>query len=793
MTAKQSPPVSGHGKPEWDQHAFAAQLAEDLPNTQLQMETAAERLRSLILTQPLRTLLAYVQAQLLQQQIHAPEQEVGVGPTVKEALKDMQFLLEMMHAAHAASPGPDEPRDDDKFDEAVAEEIIACSRDLEQKVGSYAMLSSIVSSQTHFGPDTQSIEARAKFAWVLLRGNRYQQLEGEFYGYVLRSHDAMLRAVYGVGNTEIASGIQRIADVQRTGHLNALLALKSLQEKFAREMEAPEGGNGEPDQAAAKTWLAAHRRELDEAFTDAMTGGTSNVTRHSGLPEALLTDLSCRPGTEPRFYADGPLRGTPFRTLPVRMRPLLELEGNHYALDPCMLRDGGYRGIVQALHQRCPGERQAIRTAQKEMCERAFVEVFAQQLRGAQVHHEVFYRIPDTKDWAEVDTLIVLEDVLIVIEAKSGAAATIASPATDFDRHAQAIRDLILGAHRQCTRFASHLAAAEEVPIHARREGAYVEVDRLRLSDYRLVLPICLTVESIAPFSAMAKTLPGVSLILDRHAFLSMAVDDLFVLRRFLPTTGALVHYLEVRQAAAADARIELYDELDNLGAYVTRNRYDQAYGKEADAHSVHFMAVDGASKPIDAYFEEITPDPERVPIQEMPNEMAELLAALDSQRPEGWLRMDGLLRDHGLEARTHIGAMLRDGRTAMATRSMRRGILTGDAEILLWFERIGHSSSRARVHEGAIGAAHAVRASSLNVLHVLLDSADAVANVHVDCVTARPVQAMSSTAKGDSKVFEASLARHASQEDAAPRRKTGRNEPCWCGSGIKFKRCHGQ
>lgn len=25
------------------------------------------------------------------------------------------------------------------------------------------------------------------------------------------------------------------------------------------------------------------------------------------------------------------------------------------------------------------------------------------------------------------------------------------------------------------------------------------------------------------------------------------------------------------------------------------------------------------------------------------------------------------------------------------------------------------------------------------------------------------------------------------------PRPKLGRNEPCWCGSGLKFKRCHGR
>jgi uncharacterized protein YecA (UPF0149 family) len=27
----------------------------------------------------------------------------------------------------------------------------------------------------------------------------------------------------------------------------------------------------------------------------------------------------------------------------------------------------------------------------------------------------------------------------------------------------------------------------------------------------------------------------------------------------------------------------------------------------------------------------------------------------------------------------------------------------------------------------------------------------------------------------------------------SAPRKLPGRNEPCWCGSGKKFKKCHGK
>lgn len=63
--------------------------------------------------------------------------------------------------------------------------------------------------------DTADIEFHAKSTWVLLRGNRYQVLEGELYRYVLAPHDDVLKEVYGVGATDIAAGFQDMADASR--------------------------------------------------------------------------------------------------------------------------------------------------------------------------------------------------------------------------------------------------------------------------------------------------------------------------------------------------------------------------------------------------------------------------------------------------------------------------------------------------------------------------------------------------------------------------------------------------
>jgi len=158
------------------------------------------------------------------------------------------------------------------------------------------------------------------------------------------------------------------------------------------------------------------------------------------------------------------------------------------------------------------------------------------------------------------------------------------SPATDFDRHERVIRELIVKAYEQCKRFLDYLGSAREVPLCARVDNQFVEVARLRRDSYRVILPIGLTVESFTPFSAMCKDFPEIQPLLGKHPFVSMSVDDLFVLDRFLPTTGALLHYLEVRQQVAGIRRAMLFDEIDHLGACrASRQLGQNAFAKRGD------------------------------------------------------------------------------------------------------------------------------------------------------------------------------------------------------------------
>ena len=629
-----------------------AQVAADILK---EMKQLAAKIRLLVNGMPPEELLGYIYAQLLMMSNNTTSPELDTEVPSEER-NEVQFLLEYVHAVLASDVAPD----DVEFDETKCGELFALSRSLREKAMFFAMVSSANTDNKDFGSDTADIEFHAKSSWVMLRGNRYQVLEGEFYQYVLAQHDDILNDIYGVGAVDIAEGFQQLANTTRTGQANAIEEmLKQFEaaQRFATE-------KGKQLEEVMEEWVEANAQQTKRAglaVDDMLRGGITNVSRHTKLPSDFLADLAYQRGEEVDFFSDGDYSGTPYRTLPARKKPLIKLDEDYYAVDPCFIRDAGYRSLLFNLLQKKPEYKEQFKERQKVMSEAAFPEILAEQLASATVYQEVYYKDPKTKQWAENDTLVLIDDVLYLVEAKAGAAATIASPELDFKRHSQSIKDLILKAYKQCERFFEYLKSADEVSIFNLVNGKYEEIGKLRHSDYRVMIPIGLTVESFSPFSAFSKNLPQVKPLLGQHSFVSISIDDLFVLRRMLPTPGIFAHYMEVRQAIAGVKQGLLFDEFDHLGAYLTNNRFDQEIIEKTKSENSGLVICNGLSRVVDKFFESGQWDTSPIPAQEFPYAVSKALTALDVSRKPGWLSVDSLIRDFGEETRISFGKYLSD------------------------------------------------------------------------------------------------------------------------------------
>ena len=760
------------------------------------MEATAARMRDLIVAMPPHDLLGYIYAQRMMKamagQRAAQEKHEADGPD--DLINEIQFLLEYVHAVLASNAAPAEM----EFDEAQCAELFELGRKLQEQAMFFAMATSADIKDGIFGPHTADIEFHAKSTWVMLRGNRYQVLEGEFYRYVLAPHDVVLKEVYGVGADDIAEGFQAMADATRSGHADAIAEMM----KQLEAAQAFASAQDKPLEDVMEAWVAANAQQsktASRAVDDLFRGGIANVSRHTKLPPTLLADLAYQRGEETEFFATGDFAGTPYRTLPARKKPLIQLESDYYAVDPCFTRDAGYRALLYNLLQRKPDYKKTFEERQKTMSEAAFADILATQLPGAQVFQEVYYKDPTNKQWAENDTLILIDDVLYLIEAKAGAAATIASPALDFARHAQSVQDLVLKAYKQCERFFRYLNSADEVPLYHLVDGKHEEFGRIRCSDYRVMVPIGLTVESFSPFSAYCKELPQVEPLLGKHAFISLSIDDLFVLKRLLPTPGSFAHYMEVRQVVAGIRRAHLFDELDHLGAYLKKNRFDQDIADQLNGDKANMVIWNGMSDVIDRSFEGEAWQSRPFPTQSFPEEVLKLLGALDATRARGWLSAESHIRDLGEEGRNNLAKMLSDLRQTLNRHPARYFSLGGDTEpLFVWLQQHNKPIDWANVNDKASAAALAFKASTVIgvVAEVSADGTYFRAQAFaVHTPTGRTEENAHIFADADRMVQPNRAVNLNQPKSPIPLVKTkepGRNEPCPCGSGIKYKRWHG-
>ena len=643
--------------------------------------------------------------------------------------------------------------------------------------------------------NTADIEFQAKSSWLMLRGNRYQVLEGEFYQYVLAPHDDVLKDIYGIGAIEIAEGFQQLANATRVGQANAI---EEMMKQFQAAQDFAEKQN-KPLEDAMEEWVEANAQQTKSAglaVDDMLRGGISNVSRHTKLPSELLADLAYSRGEELDFFSEGDFSGTPYRTLPARKKPLIKLGEDYYAVDPCFIRDAGYRSLLFNLLQKKPDYKEAFKERQKVMSEAAFPEILAEQLSGAVIYQEVYYKDPKTKQWAENDTLVLIDDVLYLVEAKAGAAASIASPELDFKRHSQSIKDLIIKAYKQCERFFEYLKSADEVPLI---NGKYEEVGKLRHSDYRVMIPIGLTVESFSPFSSFSKNLPQVKPLVGQYSFVSISIDDLFVLRRMLPTPGVFAHYMEVRQAIAGIKQGLLFDEFDHLGAYLTKNRFDQDIIDQSKDENASLVIYNGMSDVVDSAFASEQWETSSKPTQEFPEVVLKVLSALDISREPGWLSVDSLIRDFGEEARNNFAKYLTDLDKTIEQHPARYFAFGGEANpILVWMQNSKYEVEWEKVNHKASVVAISIKVE--NLIGVLLKvgkrgvyEAAQPLKINVPVEQTKENMLIFEDAKRMNQQIK-SRADHAVKGKLEPKqkRKVGRNASCPCGSGKKYKRCHG-
>jgi len=506
--------------------------------------------------------------------------------------------------------------------------------------------------------DRDRLEFQILSTWILIRGRRYQVLEGEFFEYVLAPHDDVLRRLYGVSAKEIAAGIQAATDSLRAGIENAGNRLEELMNEVGGAPADSSKGLDEVVAAANADESSELRARARSAIEDLFFGGVFNLSKQTNLPDSLLSDLAYIPGENVTFTEDGPFSGTPFRTLPARIKPLIRYDSEFYCTEPNLFRDAAYRAIQRALISREPSYREEWNDRQKSLSEGAFGDIMAHCLTGARILKEMYYPI-GAGQWAECDNIIILDDALIVLECKARVEA-LAPPGENLDGHVRSVDRLLLDAYRQNKRTLEYLAASNEAPLYNLTTDGYEVAETVRIKDFRRVFPLCLTLECYTPFSAAIKELDGVYPILGNLQPIAMAIDDLLAMKYLFRSPGELFHYLEVRQNLASMKNVLLFDEMDHVGVYISQNRIDIKVQEDFFKNQkMDMVYLDGFDRDVlGPFFQNPNWPNVDPPRQKYPPVLVDILDALQRTGADGWLAGDSALRDLGSEGRQQVQSL---------------------------------------------------------------------------------------------------------------------------------------
>lgn len=683
-----------------------------------------------------QALVGYLWAQVLMSLIgrHNQDHDGDGLPSVSPHENSLLFAMEYVHATVSVDGLPESFSE---FDENAAKEIVKLSQEALALCFQYAMTGPRLSSITPKLKD-ERLAFQILSNWVLIRGRRYQVMEEEFFQYVLQPHEEAIKKTYGIGSAELAADLQKAANAPRVGFDDARSRMIEIM-KLVDSDQANDPGDMQATIEKAKEKHPEIAKEAASIFEDMFNGGLFNLTKQTDIPPTLLADLAFEPAENEEFDDGSIVSGTPFKTLPARVKPLLKLGNEFYCTEPNFIRDASYRAIQRALIRRNPEYKEDWNRLQKEMSESALPNLMSNHLNGAQVLKDVYYPI-GKKQWAETDCVILLEDVLINVEAKAGSEA-LSAPAENLRGHIDRVGDLVEKAYLQSKRFIDYLHSRDEAPLYEKLpDGKYREVFRVQSQKLRKIFPIGLTIEAFTPFSAAIKENDHVNPIQDRHNFISLSIDDLMVIRRLLAGTGEFLHYLDVRQALAGLKNVMLFDEMDHLGIYISQNRADQRLRDMIDEHKADQVWVDGMDEDvIGPYFSNPDWPNVKVPAQVYPAKTAELLQALDKAGAPGWLEADSFIRDLSGEGRIQFSENYERVFPILKERPATFFAIGGGATAVFGLMRGGSKEIREFVTLKAEAAALAFGTPRLRLFELIVRPDKSIQFVQMRWVTSPP------------------------------------------------------
>lgn len=615
----------------------------------------------------------------------------------------------------------------------------------------------------------------------LVRGDRYQVFQERFYRPLLAPHNEEFERLFGLTADDVTAGLMALENALSQGRIEGLNILGNF-------FDSLDGGELlEPDDLSP-----GQADILSSAFIESFSLEHFDVSRVTKWPEGFIEALSFIPG-DAQWFEQGRYRNWPIVSLPVQRKPFIKLNGKYYCFDYYTLMDNFYRVIHQTLIGCDADYEQIWQVKQKEASEEFVAELFSRLLPGSTCSASNYFSPTGRKgDLIENDLVVCYCDSLIIVEVKAGS-FTYAPPLTDWAKHVRDYKSLIEKADHQCSRVREYLRKHEQnAPLFDAHGVIKAEIDMSAVTD---MFEISVTVDDINVFASKAERLSFLKL---ESGAISLSINDLMVYEDYFDNPFEFLHFLRQRRNASRNKRLAFNDELDHLGMYIESNHY--ALNHPGDEAYDAIYVVDSRDD-LDEYYSIGRKHGISVPKprQELPEFYEALLLSPAVAEMDNPIQCTSYLLDFSSESRASFSKQAQmlmgcarvkgcpqilnlSGR-AGDHRSIRMTLFVNVGDV----DQIGHLKES---REYALSIMLANNEMDRALLILSFDENETLHDVRFELLMPRDVDPAEAK-----RLLEMGL-RHTQRfvdNHVDANGKIGRNEPCPCGSGLKYKKCHGR
>ena len=340
--------------------------------------------------------------------------------------------------------------------------------------------------------------------WYSVWGKRFPNHFRQYLTDLLLPHAEIFEELFGLSASDLVDALVTIDTALRFGHAVTLRDL--LQSGILPD---PSEATQRADQFVSQPVPARVNRAADELAWPTTTDdilerarglAIFDIQRNTGLPEALLRELSWEPGEDQEFFAPGDLAGSPLRSWPVFRRPFIRLAGRFYCFDPSRLGDHIYPALFRLVtHLRPRHKPEWVEIGAKNM-EHLATKYFRKLLPGATVFANVHYNGHGIR--GETDALVLYDDHMLIVEVKGGEYTDL-PPATDFDDHIKSVRRLGMVPSNQGAKFLNYLELGESSPIYdSNNKRTRKKLSEIQLSKYQHITLCSVTQDQFTEWAA---------------------------------------------------------------------------------------------------------------------------------------------------------------------------------------------------------------------------------------------------------------------------------------------------